>query len=519
MLFSKLKSNLLKLYTLRTELLRLCCLSVTLIFGCYYGNVYAQTSFDDFKHQLENNFHTFKDSKKKEFEDYRNRINHEFAQFMRQAWNRYEPEPPIPASPKPEPAEPVLADLDGAPSDNALPLAELIPIVDVPEPPMPLLPISEGNSPEIDIAPVAVSDPIHKGIFFDYYGNSYFLPFNKSIKISLRSVDENSVSDAWAVLSVEVTAEFIRQCIELREMLSLPDWGYLLLVGKISCALCPNNHNEATLLQMFILTQSGYKMRIARQDNDLVLLMPCRELIYNYSYIPKDGINYYVINHSGKNGSFYVFECEFPNEQLFSLSVRRQPLLNVCSTQPRRFAMDSPVKIELDVAVNQNLIDFYNDYPLSSNWSINANASLSEEVKEQLYPVLIDAISGMSRKDAANILLRFVQTVFKYQTDDVQFGIERSLFPDETFYYSYSDCEDRAILYSVLVRELLGFDAVLVAYPNHLATAVLFDEEVSGDYFEIDSKRYIVCDPTYINADIGMAMKEYKDVKAEIIRL
>ena len=116
-------------------------------------------------------------------------------------------------------------------------------------------------------------------------------------------------------------------------------------------------------------------------------------------------------------------------------------------------------------------------------------------------------------------MIHFVQTAFEYQTDQEQFGVERPLFPDETLYYPYSDCEDRAILYSVLVRELLGLDAVLLHYPNHLATAVRFDEEVSGDYFTLDGKHYVVCDPTYINADIGEAMPQYKQARAKILRL
>ena len=70
-----------------------------------------------------------------------------------------------------------------------------------------------------------------------------------------------------------------------------------------------------------------------------------------------------------------------------------------------------------------------------------------------------------------------------------------------------------------LVRELLGLDVVLVHYPGHMATAVAFDETVKGDYFEINGRRFTICDPTYINADIGMAMTQFKSTPAEIIKL
>ena len=67
-----------------------------------------------------------------------------------------------------------------------------------------------------------------------------------------------------------------------------------------------------------------------------------------------------------------------------------------------------------------------------------------------------------------------MQTAFDYKTDGDQFGYEKPFFVDELFYYPYSDCEDRAVLYSYLVRTLMGLDVVLLEYPNHMATAVLF---------------------------------------------
>ena len=71
-------------------------------------------------------------------------------------------------------------------------------------------------------------------------------------------------------------------------------------------------------------------------------------------------------------------------------------------------------------------------------------------------------IAPLSREDALNFLLHFTQSAFRYQTDGQQFGRERSLFPEETFYYPYSDCEDRAIFFSWLVRRLLKQEIVLL---------------------------------------------------------
>ena len=111
------------------------------------------------------------------------------------------------------------------------------------------------------------------------------------------------------------------------------------------------------------------------------------------------------------------------------------------------------------------------------------------------------------------------QTAFEYKTDDAQFGGEKYMFAAETLYYPYSDCEDRSILFSYLVHELLQLEVVGLIYPGHAATAVRFSQPISGDQVEINGARYLICDPTYINADIGTAMPQFKQSKPTVIAI
>ena len=69
------------------------------------------------------------------------------------------------------------------------------------------------------------------------------------------------------------------------------------------------------------------------------------------------------------------------------------------------------------------------------------------------------------------------------------------------------------------MRDLAGLDVVLVNRPGHLATAVAFADEVEGDYFTVDGRRYTVCDPTYIGASVGMTMPQFKNVDAKLVKL
>lgn len=493
---------------------------IRLIFICMLftaTTAYAQ-SFDEYKKRVQSDFNQYKSDKEREFKEYRDRINAEFAEYMRQAWPEYKSKPAEPVPDSPEPPKPVVKDPDTPPSNDPIPFDEVVPAPEPVKPPQPVVPLPEPPKPATP-EPVEPAKPTKPVFSFTFYGQKCEIPLENKHRFKLTNATEGAVADGWMVLSSDKYLPVVAQCLEYRDKMHLPDWGYVRFVEQATTAFFPANQlNEARLMQMYILTQSGYKVRIGRTDNRLVLLLPSDDDIYMYSYLIVGGKRYYIADKSMRQGSFNVFTREFPKEQDFSLQIAEQPVLAVNSTTSRHLQSKHDKELSADVSVNKDLIAFYNDYPLSNNWNIYANASLSQHAKEQLYPALRNSIAGKSTLTAANILLHFVQTAFEYATDDEQFGTERPLFADETLYYPYSDCEDRAILFSVLVRELLGLEVVLLHYPGHLATAVCFDTEVPGDYIMIGGKRYTVCDPTYINADIGQAMPQFKRTAAEVIR-
>ena len=65
----------------------------------------------------------------------------------------------------------------------------------------------------------------------------------------------------------------------------------------------------------------------------------------------------------------------------------------------------------------------------------------------------------------------------------------------------------------------MGLDVVFLHYPGHLATAVCFDEEITGDYLILDGRKYLVCDPTYINAPIGIQMPTMNGRDVKVVRI
>lgn len=491
-----------KLKTLLTSLLVLLVLSAN-----------AQT-FDEYVAKQKQAFDEFHQKAEDDYKAYRDKVNAEFAEMMSKSWSEFGAEAPIPQPKLPEPPEPIIAEPEEVPAPVVrLPVSEIVkpstPLLNV-DPPKPLIPM-----------PLQLPPPAVKCSFaFDYYGTSCGIDINDSHKIQLTSVDELAVSKCWKKLSGENFDPLVTGCLEWKERLDLSDWGYVRFVEKMTNSLYGEpNTNEAKVVQFYLLIQSGYEARIARNAESLYLLLPFESEVYEYPYITIDHNKYYIISsQSAKNRSYVVFNQKFPQEKRLSLLIHKEPNLEL-SDNTRTLTSKRYPEIVSEVRVNENLINFYNEFPRNNGWDLYAYASLSSDVKSTLYPVLEDGIADKSDLQKVERLLNFVQTAFEYKTDDVQFGQERPFFADETIFYPYCDCEDRAILFSVLVRDLVGLDVVLVNYPGHLAAAVNFNTTVKGDYLNIDGKKFTVCDPTYIGASVGRSMPDYKNSEAKIIKL
>ena len=495
------------------------------------AQVGKESEYEKMKKATQSQYEQFKQQSIQDYESFRQKANAEYAQFMEETWKEYEVKAAeaLPQSPKPvkvleaekapvtnaqifydEDIESRATDLGNSP-DADLPMAktEDKEFSGQPEPLEPILPVFDANA-------------VVQNLFL--YGSNFPVRMEKEKEMSakakplkLKNTSEKSVARMWRKLSCTYYDNMVAECLQQRRDRNLCDWAYVKLTETMAAKQFGEGTNEAVLLQMYLLTQSGYQMRIGRVDDHLTLLMGSKEKIYRYKYFILDGVNYYILDPSMANKSMYVFDHAFPKEKALSLAMT-QPKLSVARTKQRTITSERYPELKVSIETNQNLIDFYNDYPQCAKWDYYSKASMSDVLKSTLLPGLRKAIEGKSEEEAADIILNLVQTGFTYKVDEDQFGYERPLYPDETFYYPYSDCEDRSILFSCLIRELLNLDVVLLNYPNHLATAVCFNEKVDGDYLTIDDKDYIICDPTCRNAPVGYCHRNYKDKKPKVVR-
>ena len=481
-----------------------------LLFVCVALNCYAQNkdynkAYNDFKYQVQ-----------QEYDDFRKQANEQYAVFIKQAWEHYHTLPAI-QKPQDETVPPLVVPEENRNKpieNNPIPIKEIInPPSPTPQP-IPIEPIKEQSQPQ------------ETTIDFIYYGTKCSIRINEEIKTILSNVecDNNHLSKIWALLSDKgILNNTIRDCLTIRISMNLCDWAYLNMLSAFTKDVFGDS-NEATMLTSYVYCQSGYKMRIGRNGQHIYLLYASEHNIYEIPYFNISGINYYPFECN--ENQLEICDASFPQEKPLSLYIPKNQIFEYKSSDVRTLTSKRYPNVQVQIQVNKNLIEFYNTYPSSevngnfmTRWAMYANTPLDEHVKEKLYPALKEKIKGLSQLEAVNKLLNWVQTAFVYEYDDKVWGHDRAFFAEETLYYPYCDCEDRAILFTRLVRDLLGLKTILVFYPGHLASAVCFTDNVSGDYISLNGKHYVITDPTYIGAPVGMTMPDMDNTQAHVILL
>ena len=443
----------------------------------------------------------FKESMFNEYNGFREKANRLYAEELKNSYGKYKALSAIP-----EPDDdllPIMIDeekLNEMNEDRVITIDEML-LWEKPLPqPLPISPIDEVPYPYGE-----------ENVPFEFYGTEASVRFNVSQGFSLETCDANCISAAWDRLSSCVYNNTLADCIAIRDTLQLCDWAYLNMLFAMAEA-CTRDKNSATMLAAYLYCQSGYQMRLGHDDNDeLVLLYGSQHTIYDNSYFSFDGVMFYPFNAEGKE--LGVYDVSYPNETPMSLLLSKEQKLAVAMSEPRILASSRYPELIVSSCVNRNMIDFYASYPSScingnfmTRWAMYANAPMDASARASIYPAFAAALSDCNELEGVERLLNWVQTAFKYGYDDEVWGDDRAFFPEETLIYPFSDCEDRAILFSRLVRDLYDLDVALIFYPNHLATAVKFSCDVPGDCIMVGEERFVVCDPTNGSSPVGKTM-------------
>jgi hypothetical protein len=480
-------------------------------------SVNAQT-FEEARKKEEENLRKFKQQEdaglgkmKGDFQDYVKMRDKEFSDFLKKEWKSYKvqegkkvPEKPNPVTIpvyKPKPDQTI-------PGNRLIPSRPLIPrdTSQVPEP-LPVPPVRKPEIPDIAGTPVTI----------DFYGEPVHLVYDPSFLTRVTAdAGKEGISVYWEKTSSSNYSSLVERLLEQKELMNLNDYSYYLLVKELAESLYPGNESGQVLSTWFLMLRSGYGVRLATENGNIVLLLPSKNTIYSTSFLSEGGMKYYIMSRTG--GQLYTYDKDY-TEANHSVDFNIYSPMDLGNkTADRNLKFEYMGKsYQAMIHYQTGLINIYNDFP-QLDMAVYLNAAVSQEAKESIAASLRPMLEGMSDEQAVNFLLSFVQHSFAYKTDPEQFGREKFFFAEEVFFYPYSDCEDRAVLFSYLVRELLGFRVVGLEYPEHMATAVQFPgQNVPGDYITYENSHYVIADPTYIGASAGITMPDYRGVSPSVI--
>jgi len=456
---------------------------------------------------LKQKFNAFKAGTQQEFSRFKDRNDSIFLKALEDNWKEFQLfREDIKPRPKP-PQQPIIPGVEIKKNEKPETKQDSIIEIQLPE-----------NS-SIDLPPILNSTDRKAGepIMVDFYGQKLALAPFSALPANAAPNTKNIIAfykDYLANKDLQNTTVLLFQ---LAGKLQLNDWGRYCLLRTAAGNIFPNPFNRV-LYSWISLLKEGYDVKIGYNRENAYLLIASGEKMYNTTYTVIKGNRYYLITNPGEvtpATGLTSYEAAWPEAtRPVSLFMDEMPNLPFKRVAIHRYFFG---KDTITVRLNMSLIDFLKDYP-DCELRVCFNAPLSVEAAKSLDQTLKPLLNAKSETEKVDLLLQFIQQKMPYATDEAQFGKEKYLFADESFYYPFTDCDDRVVVLSSLVKRYLGLKTIGLEYPSHVSLGVRFSTEVNGDYIVFQGDKYYICDPTYISAKIGTAMDCMKDQAPQIIQ-
>jgi len=350
---------------------------------------------------------------------------------------------------------------------------------------------------------------------FTFFGSPEKVYDWPTMKPAFKSVDETSIVNFYETLTKQnpYWLNDVALLGKLKEKYMLNDWGFYQLVKKASSTLFPTV-NEQRLFSWYVFLKSGYKVKVGYDQSEVFLMLPSVHKLFGRQYYIDDDAIYYLADITkNRIAEIKTYDAKYPgSEKVFDFEILHHPSFE---GQPIKRTISYNGK-SAELIFEKGQLDFFSTYP-QCELKLYFKCGLTSENQTALDDILLPLIKGKSNREIMDVLIDFIQSTTLYATDEEQFGKERYLFAEESMYYGKNDCEDRTIFMSFLVKHYTGLSSVALDFPGHVALAVNVPDAGNGNFISYRGNRYLICDPTYINARSGMIPDQYKTMKAKIV--
>lgn len=446
------------------------------------------------------------------FEGFRQQAYDEFERFLAEAWTEYNSiagQISIYTSKKPENTPKMQLYSGTHDGESAAPfLVEPIPSARPPQ-------NAETKQP---------SDP--DIVRVNFYGHNIDFHVPQALRCKAKSSRESEVAKYYKAMhsQEEATRKLQVEINHAVSQMGLNEWGYFSLLRTISEKIFADT-NDCVLFCFYMLHSNGFKARVGRgqQSKNLLLLLAIdnSKEIYSSTFFRINGTKYYIVYGNGIKGeNVYSYNEKADDRGLKEIGLDFTKQLNIAACDMQRKLRLEKADINLVIPYSSSHLRYYDEIPMTV-FPIYFKTPVSKEAELSLANTFDDLAKKNDKVQMVDIILNFVQTAFAYKIDELQFGREKYFFPEEVIGLPFSDCEDRSALFAWMVRRFTGLEVIGVLYADHLATAVYFGDNANpkGQSIMHKGKRFVVCDPTYQNASIGMMTPKYAKARYEIINI
>lgn len=369
-------------------------------------------------------------------------------------------------------------------------------------------------------------------ILLNFYGRQVNLHLDPKLRIKSAGIDEKNVSEYFKKMAKcpNETKALWGELSGIVDQFGLNEWGCFCLLRTLSEKVFPDVNDRVMFCFYMLRNEGGFKTRIGRGKDSgnltLLIALDNSKQVYSYTFFRFDDdtkgnkVKYYCVYGGGKANEAvysYSFSEQDAAKRQMTLDFTKNLNMGACNVN-RELKLTKDKKITLPY--NKSHIAYLDDVPMTV-FPIYFTTALPIESQKVLFNTFEQMKNDYTPTQFIGMLLHFVQTGFEYKTDEEQFGYEKYFYPEEVLGYPYCDCEDRSALFAWLVERYTNAKVIGLQYEGHVATAVYFGDnaDVKGDGFIYGGKKYYVCDPTYINASIGMTMPQYKGKTPKVIKL
>lgn len=180
----------------------------------------------------------------------------------------------------------------------------------------------------------------------------------------------------------------------------------------------------------------------------------------------------------------------------------------------------------IDLSIPLNVLEYYEstEFTYSADGRHNYAAYVATQYDDEFIQIIADELKrigteeGYSDDDSVSMALSFVQSLL-YTSDSVTTGFDEfPRYPLESLADEGGDCEDTAILFASIVQAM-GYGAILINPPGHMATGVLVDSTFVGTTYNYKGQRWAYAETTGDGWRIGQIPNDYKTANAQLLSL